>query len=394
MKRPSAHILFLIGAIAMISLNLRPSISAVGPLVFEIRAETGLSNTSLGLLTTLPILCFGLFSVFTPLITRKAGTEGTMFIALLVLTAGVFLRVVPSITALFAGTIVLGMGIASINVLLPGIVKKSFPHRSGMVTGIYSGMLGVGAALGAGLSVPVSIELGFGWRWALGYWGFFSLLALLMWLPQLKQTIPVIPRRSIGASVRRLLGKPLARQITLFMGMQSITFFIIIAWLPELLISRGFSPGEAGWLAGLCQGAGVLGTFFVPNWAASRPSQQQPVVILVIVEIVCIVLLMVPGLGFAAVWVTLLGISMGGSFGLALLFIVLRTDDTESANELSGVAQSFGYTIAAAGPALFGFIFDIAGNWLVPLGMLLIFSILKMVSGYLAGRNQILDSYS
>jgi CP family cyanate transporter-like MFS transporter len=376
----------LILAIAAIAFNLRPPISAVGPLISEIRIDTGLSNTLLGMLTTLPILAFGLFSVFTPLLTKRFGTEGTMTIALLVLTGGTLFRVIPGAGMLFGGTIILGAGIALGNVLLPGIVKKQFPEKTGLVTGIYSGMLGVGAALSSGVSVPLSQGAGLGWRWSLGFWALFSAIALMIWLPQLKRNFQVVARRSLGNALTQLSKSGLAWNVAFFMGLQSFTFYIIIAWLPEVLQDRGISAVEAGWLLSLCQGTGVFGTFFIPAWAERLESQRIPVSLLILIEILSLVWLIIPGLAFTAVAVSLLGFSMGASFGMALLFIVLRTRDSDSANELSGISQSVGYTMAATGPALFGAVFDLAGTWAVPLGMLLLFSLMKLWAGWQAGR--------
>lgn len=378
----------LIIAIAMIALNLRPSISAVGPLISEIRLDTGLSNTMLGMLTTLPILAFGIISVLTPLFTRKFGTEGTLALALVILTGGILLRVIPGSFPLFAGTIILGIAIALGNVLLPGIVKKKFSRQSGLVTGIYSGMLGIGAALSAGVSVPLSQGVGLGWRGSLGIWAVLSIAALLVWLPQLRNNFQVVAKRSLRESLKQLGSSKLAWHVAIFMGLQSFTFYIIIAWLPEILQDRGISAVEAGWLVSLCQGAGVFGTFFIPAWASKLKNQHLPLALLIALEVVSIAGLMVPNTTLAAFWSATLGLSMGGSFGLALLFIVLRSRDTESANELSGVSQSVGYTFAATGPALFGATFDIAGNWEIPLGLLLVISIFKFSSGWQAGRQK------
>lgn len=372
-------------AIAAIAFNLRPPISSVGPLISEIRADTGLSNTALGMLTTLPILSFGLLSVFTPLFTRRLGTEGTMTMALIILTAGTLLRVVPGVFPLFAGTIIAGAGIAFGNVILPGIVKKQFPTKTGLVTGIYSGMLGTGAALSSGLSVPLSQNLGLSWRWALGFWAIFSFIALLIWMPQLKRNFQVVARRSLGSSLKQLSKSGLAWNVAFFMGFQSFTFYIIIAWLPEILQDRGIGAVEAGWLLSLCQGVGVLGTFFIPSWAERLENQKIPVLVLIVLEVVSLIWLMIPGAAYTGVIISLLGFSMGGSFGMALLFIVLRTADSDSANELSGISQSIGYTLAATGPALFGAVFDLTQIWTIPLGMLLIFSVLKLWSGWKAG---------
>lgn len=381
--------ILLIFAIAVIALNLRPAISGVGPLIYEIRDDTGLSNTLLGLLTTLPVLAFGIFSVLTPLFTRKFGTEGTMALALVFLTGGLLIRVAPFLVPLFLGTAILGVGIALGNTLLPGIVKKSFPKRFGLVTGIYSSMLGIGATIASAISVPLSEGAGFGWRWALGAWAAISFIALMVWLPQMKRNIPVNARRSLRRSLKQLGSSKLAWNVSIFVGLQSLTFYTIIAWLPEILIERGLSASNAGYMLALTQGTGVIGTFIIPAWAARRQRQRLPIIILVVIEIVSLIGLMSSSLFLVELWASLLGFCLGGSFGLALLFIVLRTRDTESANELSGMAQSIGYTIAAVGPAFFGAVYDITLSWTYPLTLLLLIAFAKLASGWVAGRDEV-----
>ncbi|PKD43535.1 CynX/NimT family MFS transporter [Rhodohalobacter barkolensis] len=381
--------ILLITAIAVIAFNLRPAIGAVGPLIYEIRLDTGLSNTLLGMLTTLPVLAFGIFSILTPFFTKKMGTEGTMTLALILLTAGLLIRIYPAHTALFAGTAVLGVGIALANVLLPGIVKKSFPNRYGLVTGIYSAMLGTGAAISSGISVPLSEGLNFGWRWSLGFWAAMSFIALLIWLPQMRKNIPVIANRSFRSALKHLTTSGIALNVALFMGLQSLTFFIIVAWLPEILIERGMETARAGLMLAIVQGSGVLGTFLMPAWASRRQRQRLPVGILVGLEVISLLgLIFITDTTYTEFWASLLGISLGGCFGMALLFIVLRTKDSETANELSGMAQSAGYTLAAIGPALFGGLHDLIGNWTTPLMFLLIVSILKFWSGWISGRSE------
>jgi len=381
--------LLLIFAIAVIALNLRPAIASVGPLIFEIRDDTGLSNTLLGLLTTLPVLAFGLFSVMTPLFTRRFGTEGTMALALILLTTGLLIRVIPSLIPLFLGTAILGVGIALGNTLLPGIVKKSFPRRFGLVTGIYSSMLGIGATIASAISVPLSEGAGLGWRWALGAWAAIAFIGLLIWLPQMKQNIPVIARRSLRQSLRQLGTSKLAWNVSIFVGLQSLTFYTIIAWLPEILIERGMSAGNAGYMLALTQGTGVIGTFVIPAWAARRQRQRLPIIILVALEIISLLGLMASSLFLVELWAAMLGFCLGGSFGLALLFLVLRTRDSHSANELSGMAQSIGYTIASFGPAFFGAVYDLTLNWTYPIAMLLLIAFAKLASGWVAGRDEV-----
>lgn len=379
----------LIAVIILISLNLRPSITAVGPLVSEIRVNTGLSNSLIGLLTTLPVLAFGIFSVLTSLFTRKMGTEGTMAFALFILTGGILLRVIPVHAALFGGTLILGIGIALGNVLLPGIVKKQFPERAGLVTGIYSSVFGIGATIASGISVPLSENVGLGWRWTLGSWGFLSAVALIAWIPQLKMNMPVIMKKSFRASLRELGTSKLAWHVAIFVGLQSLTFYTLTAWLPEILIDRGMTPTRAGWMLSLMHGVGVLGTLIVPPLASNKPAQKLPVLWIVLFELMSLTgLLFQTSFFFVVFWTSILGFCLGASFGLALLFIVLRSRDSDSANELSGMSQSVGYTIAALGPVLFGALFDLTLNWAIPIIFLLAIAVLKLWSGWEAGKDQ------
>ena len=379
--------ILLLAAVILISLNLRPPLTGVGPLIGEIRTDTGLSNSLLGLLTTIPILCFGIFSVFTALITRRFGTEWSMAFALVLLSGGIFLRVVPSAFALFAGTAILGIGIAIGNVLLPGIVKKQFPGYVGWLTGIYSAMLAIGASAASGISVPLSERAGLGWRWALAVWGFFALAAFISWLPQLRNKLPEINKKGFRSSLRQLGKSKLAWHVAVFMGVQSLSFYILITWLPEILIDRGMESEKAGWYLAMMQAVGVAGTLLVPAWSSKQKRQQLPIAGIVILEIISLGGLMIPSLSYVAIWISILGFCMGASFGMALLFIVLRSRDSTSANELSGMSQSVGYSFAAFGPVLFGAIYDVSGSWYIPLGFLFLVSFVKLYSGWKSGNS-------
>lgn len=371
----------LISGILLIALNLRPALASVGPLIGAIRDTTGLSNTMLGLLTTLPLLAFGLLSTLTPLFTRKMGIEGTLALAMAILTGGLFLRVIPNNVALFGGTLLVGVAIALGNVLLPSIVKRDFPNHTGIMTSVYSSMLGLGATIAAGISVPLAFDFNWGWHWALGAWGVVSAVGLIIWLPQLKDlTLPRHNRRFIQ-SLKDLGGNKKAWQVALFMGLQSLAFYVILAWLPEILQDRGLDANTSGWLLSLSQGMGVLGTIFIPTWAEKLDDQRSLVWGLLLLEIISLSGLMLPNSFLAGLWVSLIGFSLGASFGLALLFIVLRTADTETATELSGMAQSIGYLLAAVGPTLFGALHDLTGAWFVPLLFLFLVAAVKLIMG-------------
>lgn len=378
--------LLLIAGLVLIALNLRPALAGVGPLIEAIRESTGLSNTALGMLTTLPLLAFGVVSSFTSLFTRKLGLEGTLALALALVTGGILIRVVPGAFPLFTGTLVLGIGIALGNVLLPSLVKRDFPHKSGIMTGLYSSMLGMGAALAAGLSVPLAQDLQLGWRWSLGSWALLSFLALLIWMPQLYKQRTVTFSRSYGMAMNELGRSKLAWQVAIFMGLQSFAFYIILAWLPDLLQDRGLGAEEAGWMLSLSQGTGVLGTLLIPPLAERLSDQRLLVWLLVLAELICLAALMVPDTYLVGLWVSVIGFSLGGSFGLALLFIVIKTSTSETATELSGMAQSIGYLLAAAGPALFGGLYDLTQAWFLPLLLLILSGVIKLWTGVAAGR--------
>lgn len=377
----------LIAGVLLIAINLRPALASVGPLIEDIRESTGLSSALLGLLTTLPLIGFGLLSTFTPLLTKRFGIGGTMLAAMALLTIGCGLRAIESVPALYLGTLLAGVSIAVGNVLLPSIAKRNFASRSGFITSLYSSAMGLGAALAAGASIPVAHDLGLGWRGALGIWAIPAFIAGLVWLPQIRRLKPSEHSRNLAKALRDLGASALAWQVALFMGLQSLTFYVVLAWLPSILMSRGYDAEYSGWMLSLSQATGILGSLTIPVLAGKRPDQRGIVAGLFCVELVAIFGLLFPAVGLVELWISLIGMVLGGSFGLALLFIVVRSTDTESATELSGMAQSIGYLVAATGPTLFGSLLDLSGDWNWGLYMLLAIAGMKLVMGLGAGRS-------
>jgi len=376
----------LIAGILFIAINLRPALASVGPLIEDIREATGLSTTLLGILTTIPLMMFGAVSTLAPLFTRRFGIGGTLLGAMALLAVGIGIRSIAWVPALYFGTFLFGIAIAFGNVLLPGLTKRNFSTNSGFITSLYSAVMAVGASLAAGISVPLAHDAGLGWRGSLGVWSILAIMAFLIWMPQLSRLKKIKANQSYLDAMKSLGKSRLAWKVALFMGLQSMTFYVILAWLPAILQSRGYDASFSGWMLSLSQAMGILGSLAVPILAGKRRDQRGIVWFLVIVEIIGIIGLLLPQFGWIALWVSLIGFVLGGTFGLALLFIVLRSHDAESATELSGMAQSIGYLIAATGPIIFGSIFDFSGSWTYSLVFLFVIAALKLIMGLGAGR--------
>lgn len=384
-ERKFKDVLLIVG-ILFIAINLRPALASVGPLIEDIRQATGLSNGFLGLLTTLPLIAFGFISTLTPLFTRRFGIGGTLLGAMLLLTIGIVIRSIEWLPALFLGTLLSGVAIAFGNVLLPSLTKRNFESNSGLITSLYSSMMAVGAALAAGVSVPLAHDLELGWRGSLGVWAILSLVAFFVWLPQLFRLKKSNSNRSYIKAMKKLGGSRIAWQVALFMGLQSLTFYVILAWLPAILQSRGYDASFSGWMLSLSQATGIIGALVIPFLAGKKKDQRSIVVFLILLELIGLVGLFLPELGWVAIWISLIGFVMGGSFGLSLLFIVLRSQDEESATELSGMAQSIGYFVAGIGPIVFGSIYDVTGSWTVPFILLFVVAFLKLITGMGVGK--------
>jgi cyanate permease len=237
------HGALLIAGILMIATTLRVTFTGAAPLLDTLRLDYGLSTAQTGLLTTLPLLAFALISPLAAGLARRIGMERSLFIALLLICAGIAVRSLPSAALLFIGTAVIGCGIALGNVLLPGLIKRDFPGQVAKLTGAYSLTMGAAAALGSALIVPLA-QGHAGWQGALLMLMVFPLLALLLWLPQWRQKHVATVTGAGALHNRAIWRSALAWQVTLFLGINSLIYYVIIGWLPAILLSHGYS--EAG----------------------------------------------------------------------------------------------------------------------------------------------------
>lgn len=379
--------LLLLGLV-LVALNLRPALSSMAPLLGQVCDSLGLDAAAAGLLTTLPVLCLGLFAPLAPILARRFGAERVVMFILFTLAAGVVLRTQFGPVGLFAGSILAGASIGIIGVLLPGIVKRDFPKQAGTMTGVYTMALCLGAAVAAGTSVPLAQAFGDSWQIGLGFWLVPALIAAVFWWPQTRQQHH---SHRVAYKVSGLLRDPLAWQVTLFMGLQSSLAYIVFGWLPSILIARGMTPAEAG----LVMSGSIivqLPAALAAPWLATRGRDQRPAIVLVM----ALTLAGLLGMLYAPLsgiwgWAVVLGLGQGAMFAVALTLIVLRSPDAHVASNLSGMVQGVGYTLASMGPLAVGVVHDVTGGWDAVGWVFGIIAVGATIAGLGAGRSKIVQ---
>lgn len=372
-------------AVVLTALNLRPAVTSVAPLLGEMRTELGVSATWAGLLPTLPALCFAVAGLTAPRLAARIGLGRTISAALVALTVGLLARTVGGPHTVIAATLIACAGIALANVLIPVVIKGSFPARVGLMTGIYTAALQGGGALGSAVTPGLEDPLG-GWRAALAAWAAVSFVALVAWLPTSRRHAGTWAASTTPTGGRRsLLRNRLAWTVTLFFGCQSLMAYIVMGWLPEVFIDSGVDKTHAGLLVGLTSLVGVPIALVIAPLAARSHGQSAWIVGLGAVGLVGTVGLMLAPAAQPMLWSVLIGVGMG-VFALALAVIALRARNAEDTAQLSGMAQGFGYLIAGVGPFLFGLLHDVTHGWTVPWMMFLGVYVMQIVLGALAGR--------
>jgi len=402
-------------AIVLVAFNLRAGIAAVSPLLPDIRADLGLSRSAAGLLTTLPVLCFGALSAASAALGRRLGSDRAIVLAMLVLAAACALRLLPTAAWFFASTFLLGAAITVGNVLTPPLVKEHLAGRSehavGLATGLYTASLIGGAAVAAAISTPLATA-GLGWHGALFIWAAPALLAATTWTflvlrpansttclsaspttstPGQPATTPQTghsPDPSAGVrepvSVRRSW---VTWALALFMGAQSLAYYAVLAWLPALLRDHGVSAQQAGLALSLFNLLGIASALVMPTLAARLTDQRTLALIVCAFWAVGVVgLLVAPDLYL--LWSVLAGLAQGAAIALALALIVLRARTSDVARELSGTVQSAGYLIGAAGPFALGALRDATNSWNASLAALLVAVAMMAIGAWGAGQNK------
>ncbi|MEU1667725.1 MFS transporter [Streptomyces sparsogenes] len=399
----------LVLALVLAAVNLRPTVTSLGPLLEEARADLGMSGTVAGLLTSVPPACFALFGLAAPRLARRWGPGAVVCAGLAAITAGLAVRPLVGGTAAFLAASALALaGIAVGNVLMPVLVKRWFPDRVGPMTGGYSMALSLGGAGAAAVTVPMTDALGGSWRVGLGVWAVLAAVAVLPW-PVLArdrtggaaapETAPAPapttatakdPAPATAAGRTRITKSPTAWALAVFFGLQATAAYITMGWMPQVFRDAGVSASTAGLLFAVTMVMGVPLAFVLPSLAARLSSQGPLVVVLGAFGLAGYAgLWLAPAQG-AWVWALLLGVS-NCSFPLALTMIGMRARTAAGVVRLSAFAQSTGYLLSIPGPLLVGALYQHTGGWDLPIALMAGLMLPQIAAGLVAGRDRTVE---
>ncbi|MHC9046047.1 CynX/NimT family MFS transporter [Microbacterium saperdae] len=399
-RRTALTAISVAAGLLMIALNLRMGVASVGPVIPAIERELGIPSAVAGLLTTIPVFAFGAFAFLTPALTRWIGLHRLLALTMVVVAVGIGIRLLPSPVALFGGTVLVGAGIAVANVCMPAVIKQDFAHRLGLMMGLYSTALFLGAAAAAALTVPFMTALDGSWRGALAIWAIPAVLAVLIWTPRAIRAVADSPGTTGGPvdaiaeprdepRLTMLLRDPVAWAVTGFMGLQSLSYYAALTWIPTMLQDAGISVADAGLLLSYSSLPGIAAALLVPTMMRRIRATWLPVLLSALLSAAGLIgLLVAPGGAAAWVWMTLLGLGQGAAIALSLTYIVLRAPDARHTAHLSTMAQGIGYLLAGLGPIGLGLLHAAVGGWIAPVAALVILLAVQAVAGAAASRDR------
>jgi CP family cyanate transporter-like MFS transporter len=373
-------------SVFLVALCLRPALTAVGPLLPQIGLDKGLGEGAQGVLGALPLVAFGLASPLVHRLSARLGMERAVFLSLLVLAVASVARSYTGDAGLWIGTIVVGAAIAVGNVVVPVLIKRDYSAHVSRATGIYTAFITGGAAIASVLAVPIATASD--WRLSLAIWGGLALIVALIRLPAHSpaNSMPVATteRSEPLLSVWR---QPMAWLVTAFMGLQSTSFYLLVNWLPTIEISHGISEQTAGLHLFLFQGFGLVGGLTIPRLLKNPASQIAGAVTASVPIVIALLgLLLAPDLVIA--WVIIAGLGQGSALVAALSLISIRGRDHHETTQLSGMAQSVGYLLAATGPVIAGLLAEHTGSWTTTLIVFACLATIQVGIGIAAGRDR------
>lgn len=371
-------------ALVAVSANLRVAIASVPPLARTIASELDLSNAWIGAVTTLPVLCMGLMAPAAQRMGARVGAAASVQIAMIAVFAGVLLRWWgDQLWALYAGTLVAGLGIAVAGTLLPRLVKAVFPpERTGTITGLYMFAMMGGAAASSALSVPLAARFG-SWQGSLGSWSIPAAVGALAWAPVALRLSRYRAANPVAATGHGLPWRHrTAWLIAAYLAVQSWQFYSSLAWIAPSYVARGWDPTTAGYLLSAFGGAQLISGLLGPVLTDKIHDHRAVLMPAASLGLVGMLGLLLAPDAAAWVWVCVLGLGQGAAFSLALVLLVDYAQTPAGSGRLTAMTFFVSYTIASFGPTVTGALRDLTGDfqviWLLMALMMLIQMALAM----------------
>lgn len=385
MTNTRKHSAFLVLGIFLLGACMRTPITSIPSVINNIAATLGVKATSLGILTTLPLICFGVFSPLVPVISRRLGNELTIAIITIILFIGSYMRIINQ-PLLFVGTLLVGLAITFMNVLLPALITDNMPAKIGTMTSLYTLSMTFFSVFGAGLSAPIAQKTS--WQFVVQIISLIALITFILWLPNVKfNHRDKVTTKQPTASVWQ---NKTAWFMLFYFGLASLIFYTLVAWLPTMAIAAGLSANTASLLAGLFQLASVPTSFLLPILAVRMHNRTKLIVIAAATTIIGIIALMIPihSVAYFVIINIVLGAATAATFSLTMTMFGLKTKTPEQTRNLSGMAQSLGYLIAAVGPVLTGTLQNMTHSWLTTDIFMLAVTIIFMICGIICEQRQ------
>lgn len=372
--------------VLLTALNMRAGLAAVTPLLTQIQQDLGLSGAAAGLLMGIPLAILGIGAFTAPRILVLLGLDRALTLCALLIGVGLAIRPLAGVPILFAGTSVFAAGVALANVLVPTAIKRDLGARLALATAAYTTLLTAAAATGAFVTPYVASTSQMTWRSALILWAVPAFLAAGLWAWQMRLTHPATGSLSTLSGGLRLLKVPGPRAVILFTGLQAMTYYTALTWMPTLYVDSGLTPAQAGALLAAATLIGLPTAFLAPLVAVRMRHPGRLAAGASFLGALGIALCLVLPAHLLAVGAALIGIGQAAAFPLSLLFVQLRTDTAAHTAQLAGTAQGIGYLISALGPLIVGVLYGATTTWLAPAGLLAVAMVAQGVAAAEAGR--------
>lgn len=390
-RMSSSRKALLITGIFLLGACMRAPFTALPSIITEIAASFRIPVTDFGMLTTIPLLCFGCLSSFVPIICRRVGNNLAIMWALVILLIGAIVRVF-SYPMLMVGTLLIGLATTFINVLLPAIITEQLSNLVGLMTSLYGVALDLFSAIFAYVITPLTLL--FNWQLAVIIISTLVLVTLVIWLPNVKYNTRMTVEPDHPLHHHTIWKNWQAWCLLFYMAGSSMAFYIAVTWLPTIARNHGMSGTAASVIAGLFQLFSMPVAFFIPLWASKMEKRNSLIWGSSIITVIGFVGLMAPTHNFAyyTLMTLCLGAGTGASYSLIMTLFGLKTTNANTTRDLSGMVQSVGYIIAALGPSGIGWLKAATGNWIISLFVSLIVVIISTIFGLWAERKPLIEN--